>query len=473
MTLGDFYILVGSAFFIRIFPLPKIRKWILLVASIILIFWLQPALPIRYLDFYLPILTIIIILLSWWLLSNHESHRNPENLVAFGVILVTIIIVNLTRYFSLAGILTPSRPPSFLFLGMMIFLTVAVGFLVRKQNWQNKKIWVAGFIVFLLLLIVLKNPDLRILVSKSLRSIQNQNVDFASGFDIQWLGFSYVIFRLIHTIKDLQNKRLTGVSLITYINYVLFFPTFIAGPIDRIQHFQNEFQLESKLKTQEIGGSVWRLVLGVFKKFAVADTLAIIALNANILPQFNSTGFIWLAVYAYAFMILFDFSGYTDIAIGTGVLLGIQLPENFQTPYLKPNIKLFWDNWHMTLTQWFRTYYFNPVSRKIRRKWRKMPVGMMVLIMQLSTMLLIGLWHGVTWNYVLWGLWHGLGLFLFNRWNEWFSPRLEKNNNRLIQKIIPIGGVLLTFHFVALGWVWFALPSVPQSVDVFLRLFGG
>ena len=134
MTLGDFYILVGSAFFIRIFPLPKIRKWILLVASIILIFWLQPALPIRYLDFYLPILTISIILLSWWLLSNHESHRNPENLVAFGVILVTIIIVNLTRYFSLAGILTPSRPPSFLFLGMMIFLTVAVGFLVRKQN---------------------------------------------------------------------------------------------------------------------------------------------------------------------------------------------------------------------------------------------------------------------------------------------------------------------------------------------------
>ncbi len=171
-------------------------------------------------------------------------------------------------------------------------------------------------------------------------------------------------------------------------------------------------------------------------------------------------------MYAYAFQIFFDFSGYTDIAIGLGRLLGIKLPENFNSPYLKPNLTQFWNNWHMTLTQWFRAYFFNPVTRALRSGKKPLPIPWIIFITQLATMVLIGLWHGVTWNFVLWGLWHGLGLFIHNRWSEWTKARFAKFGARL-QAGLNIGGILLTFHFVALGWVFFALPEVSTSVHFF------
>ena len=473
MTLVNLFIIFAIAIFVRIFPINEIRKWLLLIASIVLIYWLQPALPVRYLDFYLPTLLVGLILLSWFLLSSPEERSRRNNYVAVGVIFSTILAINLTRFINLTGLVTPSRPPGLTFLVVVVVLLCLLGFVLGKTEWKNKTIWGIGFVVFMLILLVLKNPDLRLLTSQGIRSLQGQSPDYATRIDIQWLGFSYVVFRLIHTIKDFQNKRLKEVGLLTYVNYIIFFPSFTAGPIDRIQHFEKDLCIAENLKVDDFGESLWRLVLGIFKKFAIADTLSIIALNLSVLNQTVSTGFVWLSLYAYAFLIYFDFSGYTDIAIGLGQILGIKLPENFKTPYLKPNLKLFWDNWHMTLTQWFRAYYFNPISRKIRRKWRKMPVGWMVLIMQVSTMLLIGLWHGVTWNFVIWGLWHGFGMFVFNRWNEWYSPRKEKIESPLIRKLIPVLGVLLTFHFVALGWVWFALPKVGDSLTVFSRLFGG
>ena len=113
-----------------------------------------------------------------------------------------------------------------------------------------------------------------------------------------------------------------------------------------------------------IGGK--RIIIGIFSKFVLADGLALIALNNINSRQVNSTGWLWVMLYAYAFRIFFDFSGYTDIAIGMGQLLGIQLPENFEKPYLKQNLTLFWNSWHITLAQWFRAYFFNPLTRALR-----------------------------------------------------------------------------------------------------------
>jgi alginate O-acetyltransferase complex protein AlgI len=104
----------------------------------------------------------------------------------------------------------------------------------------------------------------------------------------------------------------------------------------------------------------------LFKKFVIADALALIALNDMLATQVNSTGWMWVHLYAYAFQIYFDFSGYTDIAIGIGRLVGINLPENFLSPYTKPSLTQFWNNWHITLTQWFRSYFFNPFNRWMR-----------------------------------------------------------------------------------------------------------
>ncbi len=210
-------------------------------------------------------------------------------------------------------------------------------------------------------------------------------------------------------------------------------------------------------------------MLGLFKKFVIADSLALVALNANNAIQVRTSNWAWVLLYAYAFQIFFDFSGYTDIAIGMGGLLGIKLPENFKSPYLKSNLTQFWNSWHMTLTQWFRAYFFYPVTRALRSGKRPLPFQLIMVITQISTMVLIGLWHGVTWNFILWGLWHGLGLFIHNRWAEWTKARFALLPQGW-QNMLNAGGVLLTFHYVALGWVFFALPSPTISSRFFQML---
>jgi D-alanyl-lipoteichoic acid acyltransferase DltB (MBOAT superfamily) len=181
----------------------------------------------------------------------------------------------------------------------------------------------------------------------------------------------------------------------------------------------------------------------------------------------------WVIVYAYAFQIYFDFSGYTDIALGIAQLLGIKLPENFASPYLKPNLTQFWNNWHMTLTQWFRAYFFNPITRWLRSWQKPMSIPMMILLTQVATMLLIGFWHGVTWNFTLWGLWHGLGLFIHNRWNDATKAKAATwATTPAKQAILNISGILFTFHFVAIGWIFFALSSPVASWQVIQKLFG-
>jgi alginate O-acetyltransferase complex protein AlgI len=210
------------------------------------------------------------------------------------------------------------------------------------------------------------------------------------------------------------------------------------------------------LKNEDWLFVIQRVSLGLFKKFVIADTLAISALSDGLAQHIHSTPWMWFTVYAYAFQIYFDFSGYTDIAIGMGRLLGIRLPENFRSPYLKPNIAMFWNNWHITLTQWFRAYYFNPFTRSLRRT--KISAWSTLMLMQLSTMALI---------------WHGVGLFIHNRWSDWLRIRADITRlSPFNQKLLSFGGVLLTFNFVALGWVFFALSTPALAWQTMLVLFG-
>jgi D-alanyl-lipoteichoic acid acyltransferase DltB (MBOAT superfamily) len=179
-------------------------------------------------------------------------------------------------------------------------------------------------------------------------------------------------------------------------------------------------------------------------------------------------------LYGYALRLFFDFAGYTDIAIGLGVLFGITLPENFKRPYLKTDITSFWQSWHITLSNWARFYVFSPLSRGLlRRKPRPNP-ALIVLTAHLATMTTIGLWHGITWNFFIWGVWHGMGLFIHKQWSDrtrkWYRGLKEKPAQR---RAWTAFAWLLTFHFVVLGWVWFALPDVADAVRVFGLLFGG
>jgi len=153
--------------------------------------------------------------------------------------------------------------------------------------------------------------------------------------------------------------------------------------------------------------------------------------------------------------------------------VGVRLPENFASPCLKPNLTQFWNSWHMTLTQWFRSYFFNPLTRGMRSSERSMPPYLMILVTQVSTMVLIGLWHGVTIGFVLWGLWHGLELFIQNRWSDYMKDRTPAWGKTLTgERVLRVAGIFLTFNFVSLGWRFFTLTTPAKVWSAMTVLLG-
>jgi len=473
VSLTTLLIIILVSILIGFFATGKWRSWGLLIASILFIYWLQPASPVRHLDYWLPTSCIMLTILSWILTRKKERGNLRPDIITGLVIASLMLLISLTRYFDPICCVTATRPPELYQIAISI-ISVSFIFLVFAYFGSGKVAWIfTGMSLILLMFVILKSEILARFISQGLRSINAQPVELASANDLQWLGFSYVAFRLLHTLRDRVNGRLPEISLQEYVTYVIFFPAFSAGPIDRIQHFTQEIRKTFKpsLQTTLQGGK--RILWGVFSKFVLADGLALIALNNNNAGQVNSPGWLWVMLYAYALRIFFDFAGYTHIAIGLGQILGVQLPENFDRPYLKRNITLFWNSWHITLAQWFRAYFFNPLTRTMRSSQHSIPLPLIIFIGQLSTFTLIGLWHGISWNFTIWGAWHGVGLFVHNRWSNLIKPKTSAlDNHANLNRLLGIGSTFLTFQYVSLGWVWFALSYPVQSWHTFLKLFG-
>lgn len=446
------------------------RGYFLLALSALALFWFQPAVPLRSFDFWIPSLSIFLVVIVWFITSTAGAWKSRQNLIGLAVLIGMIALVDLTRYIFPNPILTTTTAPRLIIvIGFFVVAAFAVGtstILSRRLAFTFS----LAIISLIILLLILKSPFLSLQASIFFRALTNRPLDTASALDLRWLGFSYISFRLIHVLRDKQTGRLPELSLPEFATYVVFFPSLSAGPIDRAERFAGDLRAEFRLTQDETLLAGQRIVAGLFKKFVIADTLALLALNDALAAQAHTTGWLWFHLYAYAFQIYFDFSGYTDIAIGVARLAGVKLPENFTSPYTKPNLAQFWNSWHITLTQWIRAYFFNPFNRWIRG-YKSLPTWAMLLAGQLATMLIIGLWHGVTMNFMLWGAWHGFGLFLQNRWSDFTKTRIAVTNPRM-QTALHIGGVLLAFHFVALGWVFFALSSPELSFRVLMKLFG-
>ena len=457
-----------------------LRMYLLLASSVLAVYWFQPALPLRAFDFWLPSLSLALTVVTWLITSPARAHahagpaawRLRPNLIGLSIMVGLATLIDVSRYFLPDPILTATTPPQFiqylLFMAILICIVLLLLCFWRRFAWT----WSLAIILFITILLILKSPSLSLQTSIFIRTLANRPIENAAFTDLRWLGFSYIAFRLIHVLRDKQMGRLPELSLPEFATYVVFFPSLTAGPIDRVERFAQDLQKDFILTQDETLLAGQRIFLGLFKKFVIADTLALIALNDALATQVRTTGWMWIVVYAYAFQIYFDFSGYTDIAIGIARLVGIKLPENFAAPYTRPNLTQFWNNWHITLTQWFRSYFFNPFNRWIRG-FKGIPAWTMILIGQMATMLLIGLWHGITLNFVVWGLWHGFGLFLQNRWSDLIRRRYPNlGQNARLQSVLQISGILLTFHFVALGWVFFALSDPSLSWQVYRKLFG-
>ena len=240
-----------------------------------------------------------------------------------------------------------------------------------------------------------------------------------------------------------------------------------------MQRFRSDLNQLKPINSKDTVQNLTRLSRGLFRKFILADTLAVFAVSSINAAQVKSAGWLWVMTIAYSLQLFLDFAGYTDIAIAAGGFLGFNLPENFNRPYLQPNLTQFWNRWHISLTQWIRAYFFNPLTRYLRRN-SQIPVIIIVLITQLSTMIVIGLWHGISLNFLIWGIWHGLGLFIHNRWSNTLGLRIKTlgEKQHRLQPLIHASSILLTFCYTSIGWVWFSLPETDQAWHTLLRLFG-
>ncbi len=213
------------------------------------------------------------------------------------------------------------RRHSSLHLYSLIVIAVATLLLALWQS-SHRILQVLVFLAIILIFIFLKIPQLANLALNYLSTVHGQNPNTAD-FAFSWLGFSYLAFRLMHTIRDRQSGRLPAVTLAEYVNYAIFFPAFTAGPIDRLDRFVKELRTPLPMSNEDWIDAGKRLFVGLFKKFVVADLLAVISISDVLVPHVKGAGWMWLFLYAYSFQIYFDFSGYTDVAIGLGRLLGI------------------------------------------------------------------------------------------------------------------------------------------------------
>jgi len=468
MSIEQLIILASVAIIVG--QLKKGRSLALLAVSVFVIYWLQPPQSFVNLTFWFPTATLAVTVLAWLLTSTPESRGWKQTRHALAVILGVVVLVDLNRYFQFEQVYI-TQTPRLQWVGTAVAIVVTSALLLARFRKFPQSLFVVAIIGLIGMLTLIKAPSALGMIFEAVPAFRGNEA--GGSLSLSWLGFSYVAFRLMHTILDRMAGRLPPVSLAEYVNYAVFFPSFTAGPIDRLERFTRELNAPVALDREGWMDAGTRFFVGLFKKFVIADALAWIALNETFAAQTRSAGWMWILLYAYSLRIYFDFSGYTDIAIGLGRLLGVRLPENFDSPYLKPNLTQFWNSWHMTLTQWFRAYYFNPLTRAMRSAKQPMPQFLVILITQVSTMALIGLWHGVTAGFVIWGLWHGIGLFVQNRWSDFMRTRRSfQNESSTRQLALKYAGIFLTFHFVSIGWLFFVLSTPALVWQAALKLFG-
>lgn len=273
------------------------------------------------------------------------------------------------------------------------------------------------------------------------------------------VAISFLTFHALSYVVDVYDRTLKPTtSLVDILLYISFFPHLVAGPIVRAAKFLSQTTHTSYLADVRLAQSVFLVVGGLFKKVIIANYLSTDFVDGVFrAPADFSSLDLLLGMYAYAIQIYCDFSAYTDIAIGVANLLGYQFPQNFNQPYRALSVQDFWRRWHITLSTWLRDYLYIRLGGNRGGRVRTW-VNIMV------TMLLGGLWHGASWNFVLWGGLHGAALVTERVFDLTGAPRTR------------LGAALawlVTFHFVCLTWVFFRSPSNEATLAYFTTLFSG
>ena len=282
------------------------------------------------------------------------------------------------------------------------------------------------------------------------------------------LGISFFTFQQMALLIDVGRRRKAGTlepkdnyKFADYFSFVSFFPQLIAGPIIREKDLLDpirERRFKVSLKSIEIGGLIF--LLGLFKKIFLADGAASIATPLFKLAEKGpvDAATAWLAAYAFSFQIYFDFSGYSDMAVGLAFMVGVTLPWNFNKPYRASSPIEFWRRWHITLSQFLRDYLYIPLGGSRKGKGRK-------YLNLLITMVLGGLWHGAAWTFVIWGAAHGVLLMIAHGLKS-----LTQNMSTSLKKVMSLLGWFLTFQSVTIIWIFFRAESFTGAKNMFAGL---
>jgi D-alanyl-lipoteichoic acid acyltransferase DltB (MBOAT superfamily) len=265
------------------------------------------------------------------------------------------------------------------------------------------------------------------------------------------VGISFFTFESMSYVIDVYRRDIEPhPSYLEYLCFVAFFPHLVAGPIVRPRDLLPQLANPAQFIPERASEGLLLIAIGLLKKVAIGDYLALNLVDRAFgSPLYYSSLECYAAIVGYAVQIYCDFSGYTDIAIGSALLLGIRFPQNFASPYQASNIQDFWRRWHISLSTWLRDYLYVPLGGN-RKGNARTYVNLML------TMLIGGLWHGASWTFVIWGGLHGVALAFTRAWQRRFGTAMQPNTRITISRIL---GVFFTFHFVCLCWIFFRAGS--------------
>ena len=361
-----------------------------------------------------------------------------------------ILIASLAFYFW-------GEPVYVLLMAATILVTwlfgAGTGILIRKGK-EKAAGWVtaAGVILVLGSLLYYKYAGLLAVTLKDL-------------FGIKWrlpsivmpIGISFYTFQAMSYLWDVRRKTIPAVMNPAKLGaYIAMFPQLIAGPIVRAGEVIMDLDAP-KMDLEHTWHGMLRFIRGLGKKVLLANTLAAVTGDAFALPAKSmSTGLVWFAALLYALQIYFDFSGYSDMAIGMGEIMGFRLPENFNFPYLATSVRDFWRRWHITLSSWLRDYVYIPLGGNRKGGFR---TGLNLMLV----FLICGFWHGAQWNFVIWGLWYGLWMII---------ERIPAVQKKLMKAIPAPVRWLFTMAIVLVGWVMFQGLPMADTWTMIGRMFG-
>ena len=400
------------------------------------IFVYRPEAPLLFNSFEFLVLGILVL----GIYAAVYRHKRPRTIFLFAF--------SLFFYYKTSGIFV------LLLLSTLVAVYLMTHFMCRCEG-KGRKWWLTGIVTVVL----------GVLGYFKYANFLGENFFLLIGKEFHhWdillpVGISFYSFQLLSYAIDVYRRELEEEKdFLDYAFYITFFPQLVAGPIVRAKSFLPQLKKDIVLNRVEIEKGFFLIMMGLFKKSILADYLS----QYNDLVFANPGAYsgveTLMAIYGYAIQIYCDFSGYTDMAIGMGKMMGFDLGINFNKPYQSTSLTDFWRRWHISLSSWLRDYLYIPLGGNRKGKFR-------TYLNLFITMLLGGLWHGANWKFIFWGGMHGVGLAVDKIWQKVTKGRLKE------YRVARIAGWFITLHFVIFLWIFFRADSFATAWQIIGQVF--